>query len=44
MKELKDFFSSTISKYCFAVDINSHFEIEYAKKDYELIKNFKNEL
>jgi len=44
IKELKNFFSSTISKYCFAVDINSHFEIEYAKKDYELIKNFKNEL
>ena len=44
IEELKDFFSSTISKYCFAVDINSHFEIEYAKKDYELIKNFKNEL
>ena len=44
IEELKDFFSSTISKHCFAVDINSHFEIEYAKKDYELIKNFKNEL
>ena len=44
IEELKDFFSSTISKYCFAVDINSHFEIEYAKKDYELIKKFKNEL
>ena len=44
IEQLKDFFSSTISKYCFAVDINSHFEIEYAKKDYELIKNFKNEL
>lgn len=44
IKELKDFFSSTISKHCFAVDINSHFEIEYAKKDYQLIKNFKNEL
>ena len=44
IEELKDFFSSTISKYCFAIDINSHFEIEYAKKDYELIKNFKNEL
>ena len=44
IEQLKDFFSSTISKYCFAVDINSHFEIEYAKKDYELIKKFKNEL
>ena len=44
INELKDFFNSKISKHCFGVDINSHFEIDYAKKDFQLIKNFKNEL
>ena len=44
INELKYFFNSKISKHCFGVDINSHFEIDYAKKDFQLIKNFKNEL
>ena len=44
INELKDFFNSKISKHCFGVDINSHFEIDYANKDFQLIKNFKNEL
>ena len=44
INELKYFFNSKISKNCFGVDINSHFEIDYAKKDFQLIKNFKNEL
>ena len=44
INELKHFFNSKISKHCFGVDINSHFEVDYAKKDFQLIKNFKNEL
>ena len=32
------------SKYCYAIDVNSKFEIEPGLKDIELLKEFKNEL
>ena len=44
LKNLKIFLNSVISKNCVAVDINSQFEIDYGIKDFELIKNFINEL
>ena len=44
LKTLKIFLNSVISKNCVAVDINSQFEIDYGIKDFQLIKNFINEL
>ena len=36
--------NSVISKNCVAIDINSQFEIDFGIKDFQLIKNFINEL
>jgi phosphoribosylanthranilate isomerase len=44
LKNLKIFLNSVISKNCVAVDINSQFEIDHGIKDFQLIKNFINEL
>ena len=40
--KLKQFTQSNASKYCYALDINSKFEIEPGLKDIELLKAFKN--
>ncbi|MFX0557287.1 phosphoribosylanthranilate isomerase [Maribacter sp. CXY002] len=39
--ELKHFLTLPESKYCYAIDVNSKFEIEPGLKDIEKIKNFK---
>lgn len=39
--DLKSFLKSEASKYCFALDVNSGFEIEPALKDIEKLKKFK---
>ena len=44
LKSLKRFLNSVISKNCVAIDINSQFEIDFGIKDFQLIKNFINEL
>ena len=44
IKKIKNFFNSEISDNCYALDINSHFEIDKGKKDFQLIKKFINEL
>jgi phosphoribosylanthranilate isomerase len=38
------FLTSDESKYCYAIDVNSKFEIEPGLKNIELLKEFKNEL
>lgn len=44
LKKIKDFKKSTASKYCFAVDVNSKFEIEAGLKNKEELEKFKHEL
>lgn len=44
IENLKQFQQSTASKYCFAVDVNSKFEIEPGLKNIELLKEFKKSL
>ena len=44
LKNFKRFLNSVISKNCVAIDINSQFEIDFGIKDFQLIKNFINEL
>ena len=44
LKKFKRFLNSVISKNCVAIDINSQFEIDFGIKDFQLIKNFINEL
>ena len=44
IKKIKNFFNSEISDNCFALDINSHFELDKGIKDFQLIKKFINEL
>lgn len=47
MKEqhnLKTFFETDASKYCYAIDVNSQFERAAGMKDAEKIKEFKNQL
>jgi len=41
VKQLKQFQKTEVSKYCFAVDVNSKFEIEPGRKDIEKLKKFK---
>lgn len=41
-EKLKAFINSEASKYCFAIDVNSKFEIEPGLKDIKLLKKIKN--
>ncbi len=41
IKKLNEFYQSTASKYCYAIDVNSQFEIEPGLKNIELLKEFK---
>jgi len=41
-KELKTFLQSEVSNYCYAIDVNSKFEIEVGLKDIEKLKELKN--
>lgn len=44
VEAVKEFQKSTASKYCYALDVNSKFEIEPGLKDIELLKKFKQSL
>lgn len=44
IKKIKEFKNSEASKYCFALDVNSKFEIEPGLKNIEELKEFKNHL
>jgi len=41
VEKLKEFQQSKASKYCYAIDVNSKFEIEPGLKNIELLKEFK---
>mgnify|MGYP001554212873 CR=1 FL=1 len=43
-EKLKEFINSEASKYCFAIDVNSKFEIEPGLKNIEKLKEFKSQL
>ena len=43
-EKLKAFQNNKASKYCYAIDVNSKFEIEAGLKDIELLKEFKSQL
>lgn len=42
--KLNDFMKSSASKYCYAIDVNSKFEIVPGLKDIEALKEFKNKI
>ncbi|WP_370480230.1 phosphoribosylanthranilate isomerase [Tamlana flava] len=44
VEKIKAFKSSKASKYCYAMDVNSKFEIEPGLKNIELLTEFKNKL
>lgn len=44
IEAVKKFQQSTASKYCYALDVNSKFEIEPGLKDIKLLENFKHSL
>lgn len=44
IEKLKEFKKSPASKYCYAIDVNSRFEIEPGLKDISELEKFKNEL
>ncbi|MDN3665946.1 phosphoribosylanthranilate isomerase [Algibacter miyuki] len=44
IEAVKKFQQSTASKYCYALDVNSKFEIEPGLKDIKLLENFKQSL
>ena len=44
LDNLDDFIKSKSSKYCFALDVNSKFEIEPGLKDLEKLEEFKNHI
>ena len=44
VEDIKHFFNSKASKYCYALDVNSKFEIEPGLKDGLILKEFKNNL
>ena len=44
LEKIKEFKKSEVSKYCYAIDVNSRFEIEPGLKNIEKVKEFKNEL
>lgn len=43
-EKVLSFLQSQESKHCYAIDVNSKFELEPGLKDIELLKEFKNEL
>ncbi|MBD0830591.1 phosphoribosylanthranilate isomerase [Aestuariibaculum sediminum] len=43
-EKLKSFYKSPASKYCYAIDVNSKFEIEPGLKDTEQLKQFINRI
>ena len=43
-EDLKRFQKSKASKYCYAIDVNSKFEIEAGLKNIEKLKKFKSQL
>ena len=44
IENIKQFQNSSASKYCYAIDVNSKFEIELGLKHIEQLKEFKNDL
>jgi phosphoribosylanthranilate isomerase len=44
VEKIKEFKQNTASKYCFAIDVNSKFEMEPGLKNIELLKEFKSKL
>lgn len=44
IKKLKEFQTSEASKYCYAIDVNSKFEIEAGLKNIEKLKEFKSQI
>lgn len=44
IKDIKQFAKSNASKYCYALDVNSKFEIEHGLKNTSVLKEFKNKL
>ncbi|MFD0991465.1 phosphoribosylanthranilate isomerase [Mariniflexile jejuense] len=44
VEKIKEFQQSKASKYCYAIDVNSKFEIEPGLKNIELLKYFKEKL
>jgi phosphoribosylanthranilate isomerase len=44
IENLKEFQKNDASKYCYAIDVNSKFEIKPGLKNIELLKEFKNNL
>ena len=44
VENIKKFKQSKASKYCYAIDVNSKFEIKPGLKNIDLLKEFKNEL
>ncbi|MDC6366057.1 MULTISPECIES: phosphoribosylanthranilate isomerase [Flavobacteriaceae] len=44
MEKLQDFLASPTSQYCYAIDVNSRFELEPGRKNIQGLKEFMNEL
>ena len=44
IENIKSFFKSDASKYCYALDVNSKFEVEAGLKNIALLKEFKSQL
>jgi len=44
LEKLKEFLNNEASKYCYAIDVNSRFEIEPGLKIIEKLKEFKNKI
>lgn len=44
MEKLQEFLASPASQYCYAIDVNSRFELEPGRKNIEELKKFMNEL
>ncbi|MBJ7882396.1 phosphoribosylanthranilate isomerase [Gelidibacter salicanalis] len=44
MENIKQFMQGEASKYCYAIDVNSQFEIAAGLKDYKKLKEFKNHI
>lgn len=44
IENLKTFQESHVSNYCYAIDVNSKFELEPGLKNIELLKEFKNQI
>ena len=44
IEKIKEFKKSPASKYCYAIDVNSKFEIEPGLKNIEELEKFKHEL